>query len=126
MGGAVYAYGDRLNISASEFISNNAEYGGAVYMFGSDILVNQSSFIGNTATYGGAIYDDGQNDAILDSEFRLNKARIGSAIYVQSPIIYIANTVLLDNQAFYDSLIPTFVVDGNDITVDVIFSEKTI
>ena len=124
MGGAVYAYGDWLNISASEFISNNAEYGGAVYMFGSGILVNQSSFIGNTATYGGAIYDDGQNDAILDSEFRLNKARIGSAIYVQSPIIYIANTVLLDNQAFYDSLIPTFVVDGNDITVDVIFSGK--
>ena len=54
-GGAISIRNGVVNISATEFYENSAEYGGAIA--GYDLLaVSESFFGGNSAQYGGAIY----------------------------------------------------------------------
>ena len=101
LGGAIYNYRNSiLNITNTNFTSNEANEGGAIYNNNSDILnINNSTFKENKANKGGAI----RNNAIIiisQSTFTNNTAsEQGGTIYTEIGSINISNSSLNNNNA---------------------------
>ena len=100
MGGAIVILGGSLNIEASKFIRNHADFeGGAVYSSWTDVNISDSIFENNTANHNaGVLFFDKGRLTINSSSFTGNNAlkesdTSSNAIYAYDVNAYIANSI---------------------------------
>ena len=109
-GGVIYAYGNYLTVSNSNFIDNFARGdGGAINGRGTNVKLYNSNFFNNSADmYGGALYLTGlvsdENFTVDNCVFLDNFAYKGAAIYMDLVNNFINNSVFLNNKASYNLL----------------------
>ena len=113
-GGAIYQYGNDLNILNSNFTSNsaNAGSGGALfYNLGDDLLINFAIFENNNASInGGAVSVDGVSNVNMDTcNFTNNnvKANVGSGGAISLSRVdgshnYLDNILFDNNHAIFN------------------------
>ncbi|MBQ9804727.1 MAG: hypothetical protein IJW35_07790 [Lentisphaeria bacterium] len=130
-GGAVVAAGGTLNISDTDFNSNDVgaeknSYGGAIYIFRGLIDISDVNFNENTAYRGGAAYIAGGTVNICDTNFTNNSvsgtsgntASAGAALYANGGTINISNTTFAGNKTNGSNANGAAIYGGNsDITI---------
>ena len=131
-GGAVLQLGGSLNISDSNFTSNNAEYeGGAVYTSYALVQIYNSNFKYNTLvdniSYGGACYFDMGNTILRDNRFEDNSGSIVSTLYAYDTELVLQNNYF-NNPSPVESIYTVYgkvSYSGNNFTNDDLSFDNT-
>ena len=116
IGGAIFNDHGDVTIVDSRFINNRAEYlggwytglGGAIYNSGT-LHIHNSIFSANSAEGGGAVFSEGDGSVleIGSSRFSSNTSiSSGGAISNRSRLLYIDQSVFMDNAAIGDRARP--------------------
>ncbi|WP_458404111.1 Ig-like domain repeat protein [Methanobrevibacter sp.] len=108
-GGAIYVFGDNVNITSSTFFKTIAEMGGnggAIYILGENVTISKSNFTDTTApdyfeqgggaSAAGAISIAGSYATVEESNFNYCHARNAGAMFIAGTNTRIINSKLTD------------------------------
>ncbi|RAP54707.1 MAG: hypothetical protein BZ137_00720 [Methanosphaera sp. rholeuAM130] len=117
-GGVIYSYMNNLTITDTEFIENHAgDDGGVLYSLGNLTIKNVTFKDNDAVESGGAMMIERGNVNITDSTFTNNTARYGGSIDNYGGDVYIAKSILNNNNAVGNWSCGAAVYNSNRMTI---------